>query len=124
MSKRLVDVSLSGSDGLQYREYTGRFLGLIKDDEFNALVAKAKEIASRLETKGDVPLIPLFMEYDELQGMRFVLAIKMVNGIACGAKKLFISERLDWVREARPEGRVVELVTADNKDITLVEKGD
>lgn len=121
MSKKstvTAEIPLEGNDS---RTYTGRLLGLIKDDEFNALVQKV-EAMKKVETRPTVALCPMFMEYDEVVGHRFVLATRKINGADVQGKKMFISERLDEVSEVNPNTRKVQLKTASGKFIYLEER--
>ena len=44
-------------------KYTGRFLGFIKDDEFNA-ICQSKKAAGKIESKETKPLIDVCQKYD------------------------------------------------------------
>jgi len=78
-------------------KYVGRFLGFIKDDEFNA-ICQSKKAASKIESKETRPLIEVCKMYDTLTGYRLVMVIKKINDTSVFVdKKLFISERLNYI---------------------------
>ena len=55
--------------------FTGRFLGFIKDDEFNALVQNAKSVSSRLESKATQPIMEVAAKFDDVTGHRLVMTM-------------------------------------------------
>jgi len=89
----LVDSKTSKPE--EYR-YVGRFLGLIKDDEFNA-ICQSKKAANKIESKETKSLMDVCKNYVTLTGFRFVMVVKKVNDTAIPIKKLFISERLNYI---------------------------
>lgn len=103
------------------RTYTGRFLGLLKDDEFNALVQE-KEAMKKISTGPSMPLCPVFMRHDILTGMRFVMTAKYINGVATDGKMIFVSERLDRAGHTDPNVRQVRLTTVSQRDIYIEER--
>lgn len=108
-------------DGTE-RKYTGRFLGFIKDDEFNALCHN-KEVANRIECKETQSLMDSIANRGHLTGYRLVLVIKKVNDVNVKAKKLFISEKLDLVSAENGETKKVILRTSEDlADIIVQER--
>lgn len=108
-------------NGGETRTYTGRFLGLILDDQFNALVQE-KDVMRKIETRPSLPLCPVFMKNDNLSGHRFVMTVKKINGNSVAGKQLFVSERLDHAWKVDPGDHRVRLTTVNKKDIYIVEK--
>jgi hypothetical protein len=97
-----IEVWTGGEDGIKYQ---GRLLGLITDEEFNAIMNSAS-LQKRVITKETVPLREITENYKDLSGHRIVLAIKSKNDVVVMGKKLFISERLhlmSYVRDAKGE---------------------
>jgi hypothetical protein len=95
MSKQLINLSTKIA-GKEYT-YTGRFLGFIKDDEFNALVQKPGEVSTRLESKGTQPIMDVVGKFSTITGHRLVMTIKKVDDELINKKMLFISEGLDLI---------------------------
>lgn len=112
------------------RIYKGRFLGFIKDDEFNALVQNAKEVGVKLESKATQPLLDVAAKFDSLTGYRLVMTVRSVGDKAgtmhnVPDKTLFITEGLDYISSVIPgegkSGRKVILQGSDTEDITVQE---
>lgn len=112
------------------RTYRGRFLGFIKDDEFNALVQNAKEVGVKLESKATQPLIDVAAKFDSLLGYRLVMTVRSTTDNVgtthnVSDKTLFITEGLDYISSVIPGsgsgGRKVILQGSDAEDITVQE---
>lgn len=113
-------VDLLTITGKQERKYTGRFLGFIKDDEFNAL-CHSKELANKIECKETQPLMGAIINRSNLSGYRLVLVVKKVNDTAVKDKRLFVSEKLDLISgENEKEKKVI--ITAENKNQIIVQE--
>jgi hypothetical protein len=92
-NKKNVTISLLD----RRREYTGRLLGLIDDKEFHALVTK-KRVANKIFSGQTIRLSDVVNNYKEgLKGMRLVLAVREIDGVAAGGKHLFVTEKLDYI---------------------------
>lgn len=94
--KKRVKVELFTTD--KDVAYKGRLLGLIKTDEFAALVNN-KELQSKFYTSGTIPLSYL-AGYDDLKGFRLVVAVKEINDVVV-PKQLFVSDKLHMVSVAK-----------------------
>ena len=82
-------------------KYKGRLLGLITDEEFNAII-KSAGLQKKVATKETVLLSEITDNHKDLSGYRLVLAIKSKDDITVIGKKLFVSERLHLVSYVRP----------------------
>jgi hypothetical protein len=93
--------------------YTGRFLGFIKDDEFNALVQKPDKVATRLESKATQSLMDVATKFDTMIGHRLVMTIKKIGDAEHVSKSLFITEGLTIIDSVTPRvDRKWDTVTA------------
>jgi hypothetical protein len=101
-------------------EYTGRFLGFIKDDEFNALTQHPDEVGTRLESKATQSLTKVAASKDKLSGVRLIMAIKKVGTKTTFIKKLFVSDRLDFISEVA--GKIVTIEAEGGHNTLVVEE--
>jgi len=101
-------------------KYIGRFIGFIKDDEFNA-ICQSKNAASRIESKETKPLIGICTKHDTLKGYRIVMVIKKSNNISIPSKKLFISEKLDYISLINKKEKKVIFESEDGDNIVIRE---
>ena len=115
--KKLIELKMEMGNGDQ-RKYTGRFLGFIKDDEFNAL-AQDKELAHKIGSKESKSLIDVCSATDDLDGHRIVMTVKKINDINVKEKKLFVSDRLHYVHSVGADD--VEIYQEDSEEITIKE---
>ena len=116
-------VELITSVNLEDRKYTGRFLGFIKDDEFNAM-CDSKACAAKIESKETESLMDVCLDRSgdkDLSGLRIVLATKEIDGKTAKAKSLFISEKLKNIGFFETQSRRVTFLTKSNKRITMQE---
>jgi len=100
MSKDLIE--LTTTENGKEKKYIGRFLGFIKDDEFNALVQNAESVATRLESKATQPIMEIAKKFDDLAGHRLIMTVKRVNDTTCLKKVLYISEGLTLIDSVSP----------------------
>ena len=100
MNKQLIDLSttIAGKE----RKYTGRFLGFIKDDEFNALIQNADKVSTRLESKATQPIMEVATKFSEMIGHRLVMTVKKVDDKDVLNKTLFITEGLEVIDSVVP----------------------
>jgi hypothetical protein len=112
----ILDTTIGNKDV----KYVGRFLGFIKDDEFNALVDKPGKVAQRLESKASLPLVEIAKTKAKLNGCRLVMTIKKIDDEACFAKRLFVSGRLDFIKEVA--GKKVKISADDDNTLLLEEE--
>jgi hypothetical protein len=107
------------------QKLTGRFLGFIKDDEFNALYASTNDVASKLESKATQPIMDVVPKFDNMDGYRLVMTVRKVDEKTVIRKTLFVTEGLDMITEVKPgigtEGGSVVLQAGGNSDITVQE---
>lgn len=99
-NQQLID--LTTTIGGKERKYTGRFLGFIKDSEFNALVQNPDKVPTRLESKATQPLMEVAAKFDQMIGHRLVMSIKKVDDKTVLKKTLFITEGLETIDEVVP----------------------
>jgi len=105
MSKKVqtqIDLWTGGDDNIKYK---GRLLGLVTDEEFNAIINSAR-LQKKVATKETISLKEITDNHKDLAGHRLVLAIKYKDDITSVGKKLFISERLylvSYVRASKGE---------------------
>jgi hypothetical protein len=90
--KNMVTVELTDAK----KSYVGRFLGLVDDKEFHTIISKHRS-QGKVFSAESVPLSDIAKNYEDLDGLRFVLAVKEVDGHAPKMKLLFISDRLSYV---------------------------
>jgi len=101
MSKQQL-IELTTTIGGKERKYIGRFLGFIKDSEFNALVQNPTKVPTRLESKATQPLMEVAPKFDQMIGHRLVMSIKKVDDKTVLKKTLFITEGLETIDEVTP----------------------
>ena len=99
MSKQ---IELIATIGGEERKYTGRFLGFIKDDEFNALVQNTDKVATRLESKATQDLMEVAAKFDTMVGHRLVMSVKKIDDESCLKKLLYITEGLTIIDSVTP----------------------
>lgn len=116
MSKIVLRTLVKGKS----MEYTGRFLGFIKDDEFNALTQTPDEVGTRIESKATQSITKVAVSKDKLAGHRLVMAVKKVGTKAVFTKKLFISGRLDYISSVA--GKTVTIEAEDGHNTLVVEE--
>jgi len=98
--QQLIDLTTT-IDGKE-RKYTGRFLGFIKDSEFNALVQNPDKVPTRLESKATQPIMEVASKFDQMIGHRLVMSVKKVDDKNVPKKTLFITEGLEVIDEVTP----------------------
>lgn len=107
------------------RKYVGRFLGFIKDDEFNALVQSTSDVAAKLESKATLPLMDIAAKFDVMVGHRLVMTVKKVDNAAVLKKTLFLTEPLLLIDSVSPSSKnrpgEVTFQAADNNNIIVQE---
>lgn len=101
-------------------KYVGRFLGFIKDDEFNA-ICQSKKAAQKVESKETKPLIEVCKNYDTLVGYRIVMVIKKTDGTSIIAKKLFISEKLNYISQVNSKEKRATFVSESDNNLVMQE---
>lgn len=108
------------------QKLTGRFLGFIKEDEFNALCAKPSDVAGKLESKVTQPIVDVAAKFDNMTGYRLVMTVRKVDEKSVIRKTLFVSEDLDMITEVKPgtddkAGRVVFQAGNASNDLRVEE---
>jgi len=100
MSKQLIELSttIAGKE----RKYVGRFLGFIKDSEFNALIQNSDKVATRLESKATQPIMEVAAKFNEMIGHRLVMTVKKIDDTTVLKKMLFITEGLEVIDSVVP----------------------
>ena len=107
------------------KAYEGRLLGLIDDIEFNALI-RSQAVQIRCITKATMPLANIteckeFDGTDGLKGLRLVMAVKKKGNSVCLKKKLFVTEKLDFISTIKNSGKSAS-ITASNSWMTIEEE--
>ena len=122
--KNLICLTTKDKDGDSVK-YEGRFLGFIKDDEFNALCQNTADVANKLESKATQDLLEVAGKFDNMAGFRLVMTVRKVGKASVIKKTLFITEGLDMITEVKPRcGDVpgqVKVQAGGNKDIVIQE---
>lgn len=94
--KEIVSIELVDRN----RNYEGRLLGLMDDEEFYAMVTK-KRVANKIFSGRTVPLGEIIDHYGkklgELSGLRLAIAIQKIDGEKQGGKHLFVTEKLQYI---------------------------
>ena len=101
MSKQQL-IELTTTEDGQENKYTGRFLGFIKDDEFNALVQKTGDVSPRLESKNTQPLMEVAAKFDNMAGYRLIMTIKKINDTTTVKRLLYITKSLTMIDSVSP----------------------
>lgn len=119
-------INLTLTVGKEELKYTGRFLGFIKDDEFNALVQNSSEVATKLESKATQPIMEIVSKFDNIIGHRLVMTVKKLDDQNVVKKTLLITEGLQIINSVVPrkekdnEDPVMgEVNFTSNKDETI-----
>jgi hypothetical protein len=115
--KKMIRVDLF--TGKLEKQYYGRLLGLINDDEFNSIL-KSSELKKRVETKETIQLSDITNNHQDIDGFRMVMTVKKVNCKDITEPKLFISERLTFVSYVQPEGSCA--FTGESQSYLMVEE--
>jgi hypothetical protein len=100
------------------KEYKGRFLGVIKDDEFNALMNSPDMIAPKLLTKEAQSVVDLSSDIHP-KGKRFVFAVKKIEDKDV-AKALLVTGKIDMITYVNPNRRVVVVNFESSNDLCNV----
>jgi len=101
MSKQQL-IELVTTESGKERKYLGRFLGFIKDDEFNALIQKTTDVSPRLESKNTQPLIEVAAKFDNMAGYRLIMVVKKIDGESTLKKLLYVSQGLTMIDSVTP----------------------
>ncbi len=101
-------------------KYIGRFLGFVKDDEFNA-ICQSKKAASKIESKETKSLIEVCDKHDTLAGYRIVMVIKKRNNNTVPTKELFISEKLNYISLVDAKAKRVVILSEDENNLVMQE---
>ena len=101
-------------------KYVGRFLGFLKDDEFNA-ICQSKTAAGKIESKETKPLIEVCQKHDELIGHRLVMVVRKIDGKNIVGKKLFVSERLSFISMVEPNKKRAVFVSENETNLVVEE---
>ena len=96
-------------------EYVGRFLGFMKNDEFNAMVQNIDKVAGKIESRATQSLIEMARSVDNLPASRLVMTVKKFNGEEQLAKKLFVSPRCHFISSVGATEVIIELEDTDNQ---------
>lgn len=115
--KTTVTLELTDNEG---KEYKGRLLGLINDNEFFKIM-RSQRIQNKLFSYKTVPLSEI-AEYADLKGLRLVIAVKEINGTTTIGKHLFITDNLSMVTQVQTEGQV-GILTENDEYILVTEDG-
>jgi len=123
--KKFIELKVYGEANNKSKLYEGRLLGLVDDAEFNALV-RSSVVQNRCITKATMPLTNItdckeFDTTDGLKGLRLVMAVKKQGHVECLSKKLFGTEKLDYISTVKDGGKTASF-TGPNSWMTIKEK--
>lgn len=104
--------------------YEGRFLGFLKDDEFNALIQTGKELATKLESKPTQSIIEVARSNAKLPGTRLVMVVRKCGDESVVTKRLFVSPRCDYASSLGDGEVVIELMDNSNSMVIEEEKDE
>ena len=90
-------ISLTMTVAGKERKYTGRFLGFIKDSEFNAMVQNPDKVPTRLESKATQPIMKIAAKFNEIVGHRLIMTVRKVGDKNITKKTLLITEGLEVI---------------------------
>jgi len=124
MARLTVEVERRKPNTRETDRYVGRFLGFVKDDEFNAIIQNTSQVAGRIETSETKEFMPIAMKTLELLGCRLVMSLRKKNEKTVLAKTLFISGKLDFVHEVLPSEGRIRVTTESGDELVVVEKED
>ncbi len=114
--QQLINLSVTVTTGKE-RKYTGRFLGFIKDSEFNAMVQNPDKVPNRLESKATQPIMEVAAKFDELVGHRLIMSVKKIDNANVLKRMLYITEGLEVIDLVAPRSEKED--EKKNKKITL-----
>jgi hypothetical protein len=80
----------------------GRFIGFIRDDEFNALIQNADEVGTKLESKATQDIMKVAGKFDNLTGHRMAVVLKKIGNKSVLSKMLWVSESLAMIDSVVP----------------------
>ena len=114
MSEKLKIIlkTLIGNDE---KVYEGRFLGFLKDDEYNALVQNQKDVAGRIESKPTQSIIEVARTNAQLPGTRLVMVVRKNGDETVVTKQLFVSQRCDYASSISDSEVVLQLMDSSNQ---------
>jgi len=118
--KKRVTVNLYGHVDQIDKEYQGRLLGFITNEEFNA-VLKNKSLQSKFLTVESTPIEEIAHNYETLNGLRLVVAVRKIDSKDV-MKQLFITEPLDTVSYYYPGKDEIGFITEDNNMVIAVQE--
>jgi hypothetical protein len=101
MSKQELIELCTTEDG-KGRKYIGRFLGFIKDDEFNALVQNTDQVATRLESKATLSIMEIAAMFDNMAGHRLIMTVRKIDDKSVAKKTLYVTEGLTMINSVSP----------------------
>ena len=122
MTKLLVEAEVRQEKSRDINRYKGRFIGFLKDDEFNSLIQNSIGLGGRIETKETKELMKLAATLPNLLGCRLVMTVKQKNGKEMYGKKLLVSGKLEYISEVSPLDKRVKFVTEAGGDFTVIER--
>lgn len=101
---------------------SGRLLGLITAIEFFN-IEKSRRARRKVFSSETMPLSKIFNNYDKLDGMRLVMALKSENGTPVTGQKLFVTTKLSMISYSRSDSLEKTMVVVDENDdyITIEE---
>ena len=116
--KKIVEFEIYKDDGKQ-TSYTGRMLGFVTANEYNAALRDLK-IAKRLSTV-ETTTVKELGKIADIENLRFAVMLRTKNGVPVVGKKLFFSERLS-ITSNLIDPDDITFVTQSDACILLTEK--
>lgn len=122
-TQQLIELCTT-KDGKE-RKYVGRFLGFIKDDEFNALVQHTDQVSVRLESKATLSIMDAAAKFDNMAGHRLIMTVRKINDENVEKKTLYITEGLTMIDSVFPGNLIdpgkVTFQVGENENIVVQE---
>lgn len=115
-SKTILKTLIGNSEKI----YEGRFVGFLKDDEFNALIQHQKDVAGRLESKPTQSVVEVARSSSGLPGTRLVMVIRKNGSKTVVNKTLFVSQRCDYASSISDNEVVIQMI--DSTDQLVIEE--
>ena len=110
--------------GKEEKIYEGRFLGFLKDDEFNALVQRVNDLAGRIESKPSQSIVEVARSVSDLPGTRLVMVVKKSGSETELRKKLLVSPRCDYISCLSNNEVIIETLDGDTDTLVIEEVKD
>jgi hypothetical protein len=107
--------------GDKLRELVGRFLGFVKDDEFNAIMNNPKDLGQKIWTRPTIGLTSTLARHHPA-GLRLVMTMRLEDGKDVTAnRQLFITDRISMVSTVDVAKRTTVIKLANGEFLQISE---